>query len=60
MPKPANWINVSDTFVALTDKLKEYKGRPKEQLAIIDYWIGCLFLIRSDIQEGKALSRANR
>lgn len=60
MPKPANWINVSDTFGALVDKLKDYKKNPKAQLAIIDYWISCLFLLRSDIEEGKGLSRANR
>lgn len=45
------WPTITGPFRQLEKKLKEFG--PKEQLGIIDYWIGRLFDIRSRIQAGE-------
>jgi len=48
--------HVGTTFQALLDKLEESAREPDVQLAIIDYWLGLLFLTRSRIQSPRAKS----
>ncbi len=54
--KPANWPTVTVPVEAFMKKLADYNGQPKAQLAIIDYWIGSLFVLRSEIEHGNKIT----
>lgn len=47
-PPDADWKKVKNTFSQFVDKLRE--NLEQDKLAIIDYWIGELFRLRSHIE----------
>ncbi len=57
---PANWPNIGQALEPILRKLGEYSRNPKSQVAMIDYVIGVMYLLRSDIEEGKGLFRVGK
>jgi hypothetical protein len=52
LPPPfANWFRARHTFEQLLSKILEYG--PKDQLVLIDYYIGLLLLTRSWVETGR-------
>jgi hypothetical protein len=50
-PPSANWLRARHTFEQLLNKILEYG--PKDQLVLIDYYIGLLLLTRSWVETGR-------
>jgi hypothetical protein len=50
-PPSANWLRARHTFEQVLSKILEYG--PKDQLVLIDYYIGLLLLTRSWVETGR-------